>query len=226
MIVVGGYHETASAEFDSDVAVHTALVESETAAALARALQTVKEPYDYRIPEDGDDLEIDDSPYRLLGWISHWTRDSGIDEKDPFRRSIGGIRLRPGKRAGRPVPSTLTALGNFEWRATDGELRFLYEAWSDTANDQDQRRTGDVDSNGYRLWVSVPRLSGILRKRQLDLVVEVMITRRRGTSRHGQKDKDETIRSAKIFILRADGAIEDSGGRVGTWNVPSQRTGA
>ena len=36
--------------------------------ALVRAFQTIDDSWDYRIPSDGNDLEIDAPPYKLVGW--------------------------------------------------------------------------------------------------------------------------------------------------------------
>ena len=62
-IVVEGYHDTRSYEFRSSAWVHSALISPETARALVRALQTVNDSWDYRIPPEGDKLEINVPPY-------------------------------------------------------------------------------------------------------------------------------------------------------------------
>jgi hypothetical protein len=42
---------------------------TDTAAALVRALQCMEDSWDYKLPEGGESFEINDPPYRLLGWL-------------------------------------------------------------------------------------------------------------------------------------------------------------
>ena len=51
------------------IVVHSALVSPERSLSLLRALQTTKNVYDYKIPDAGDNLEIDHAHYKLKGWI-------------------------------------------------------------------------------------------------------------------------------------------------------------
>ena len=76
-IVVGGYHDTRSHHFKLSARVHTALVSPDSPTALVRALQTINDSWDYRIPPAGDSLEIDVLPYRLVGWLVGVEHDSG-----------------------------------------------------------------------------------------------------------------------------------------------------
>ena len=60
--------------------MNSALVEPDTAASLMRSLQSAENPYEYGLPYEDTDLEVNVPPYRLLGWL-----DDVI--------SVGGHRL-------------------------------------------------------------------------------------------------------------------------------------
>ncbi len=96
-VIVEARCTTKSSEFRSTVEVRSALVQPETAAALMAALQTIDEPYRYRIPFDGehDSSVIDDPPYRLLGWLAAPYRDSGSTSATRRAMRSTGIGSNP-----------------------------------------------------------------------------------------------------------------------------------
>jgi hypothetical protein len=108
MIVVRSSHETRSPHFMQSVRVETALVSPDTASALVRALQTVNDSWDYRIPLAGDDFEIDVPPYKLLGWLNDVQNDLGIDRRDPPRH--GARNPVPSGREDRDNPQSKVCL--------------------------------------------------------------------------------------------------------------------
>lgn len=63
----------------------SALVSPVTASALARALQTADDSWDYYIPNAGHDLEIHETRYCLKGWLDAREGDLRLDECDTFR---------------------------------------------------------------------------------------------------------------------------------------------
>ena len=77
---------------EESIHVYSALVSSDRSMALLRALQSVDNPHDYRIPDADDDLQIDCEGFQLKGWIVDRSRDSGLDEQDPW---AGAIRYPP-----------------------------------------------------------------------------------------------------------------------------------
>ncbi len=70
----------------------------ETAPALVRALQTASNQWDFRIPDEEDELQIDAPPYSLVGWLAHIGGDAGFDEHDPFRYEVGQTRVKRGRK--------------------------------------------------------------------------------------------------------------------------------
>lgn len=66
---------------------------SERSLSLLRALQTTENVYDYKIPDAGDNLEINHTHYQLKGWIKDITDYYGIDEFDPGQVMSGSRYL-------------------------------------------------------------------------------------------------------------------------------------
>ena len=222
MLVVEGYQNTRYEGFRLEVRIRSALVNPDAALALVRALQTVQEPYDYCIPAEDHDLEIDEKPYQLVGWLAQLDPSDGrIDEQDPFRNTVREDRERPGRIAGEGLTRAVGGDGVVRWSSDEGNVAFVREAWSDVSNvDDDPSRYG-VRSEGDRLRVSVDRLSQVLNSSKMDLVVEVEMTRRNGERKYGRdEDKNEEAIYDRVYLLRRNGSIETAEGRVGTWQVP------
>ena len=226
MVVVSSSHETRSQGFMQSVRVETALVSPDTAAALARAIQTIDHPWHYRIPPAGHDLEIDTPPYKLMGWLADEHHDLGIDEHDSLRYGVHAIRYRPAEKAETVLNLAFVYDGQAKWVET-GRRRtvFVHEAWGDNRGDEPEERfryDQSVRSSGSRLRCDKEALRTFLEEIGLDLVVEVEITRRNkgyGYSRYEEEEAKE-VRFDKVLILRRDGSIEAAEGCLGTWTVP------
>lgn len=226
-IVVGSYHETRSCRFLETVRVATALVSSKTASSLVRALQTVTDSSDYKIPWAGEDLEIRASPYRLIGWLSHQETSSGIDEHDPIGRNVHRLDMVPS-------PETVDALcvdfhldKSALWASRDGQRTVLsYEAWADEPSD-DRHDRGRYDetvrSNGWRLRIDRAALGHLLKRRRLDLIVEIEILRRNMgyEPRYDDEEDAKETRFDRVLLFRSNGDVEGAEGRIRTWQVPS-----
>ena len=63
-----------------------------------RALETVGDPWDYRLPNEGDDVEIDADPYRLIGWLEDKRVEMQFDKNDPLRHQARQPSDLPGER--------------------------------------------------------------------------------------------------------------------------------
>jgi hypothetical protein len=190
-----------------------------------RALQTATDPYDYKLPDEGTDFEINEPPYRLLGWMDDITIDSGIDSKDPFCRTIAGVRLRPGAGVGKDLVQRITSDGNVAWNAMNQSVAFEHTAWSDKPpENRSERRRYRLESEGERLSVSVKTLLSWMFKTEMDLIVSIKFIREEGSGDYEETSKEKRkARTAKIIILRRDGSIETCNGRIGTWQIPGRR---
>ena len=122
-VVVDGSTLRRFADRKEQTSVTTALVAPGKARTLLRALQTMDDSWDYGLPADGDCLhEIDEPPFRLLGWLDRRAGDGRIDEKDPFRSD-------PLRVVNLPGPVVVNACGLR--RATDG-----HPSWSREGSEQ------------------------------------------------------------------------------------------
>jgi hypothetical protein len=92
-LTVACFRERRSRDFNEEIYLRSALVSPETAPALVRALQTVEDYY--RVPTEGEDHEIDQPPYRFIGWLREDYHDSGMDEEDTFRNGVPSHRVHP-----------------------------------------------------------------------------------------------------------------------------------
>lgn len=222
-IVVGSNYDTRSRHFTLSVKVDTALVSSETASSLLKALQTVDNPWDYRIPAFGDDLEIDSPRYKLIGWLSGDYSESGLDERDPFRNEIRAIQCVPSVE----VLSALNLEFSFEnepkWIEISSKKEiFSYKSWSDIRwDDYEERRysNSSVRSDGWRLTIDKNALKSYLNQKDLDLIVEVRIVRKNKDYDYSEYNTKETKEAEfeRLFILRRDGTIEAAERCFGTW---------
>ena len=87
-----GWWTWVSGHREESIHVYSALVSSDRSMALLRALQSVDNPHDYRIPDAEDDLQINFDGFQLKGWIVDRSHDGRLDEQDPW---AGAIRYPP-----------------------------------------------------------------------------------------------------------------------------------
>jgi hypothetical protein len=225
-IVVEGHHENRSRDFSLSVQVRSALVSPETAIPLMRAFQTVDDSWDYHIPLAGDDSEIEISPYKLKGWIVDDRHDLGIDERDPFRYEIRGLEYCPSPDTARLLSLQFICAGRPRWiDIRSRKTVFEYEAWGDTVGYEAESRLrydGTVRSTGARLLCEKTALRTLLNTIDLDLIVEIEITRRNKGYDYSLRDQEKTKESKfdRVLLLRRDGTIESAEGCLGSWTAP------
>ena len=227
LIVVGGHRDTRSRNFRTSARIETALVAPDTAASLARALQTVDDSWAYRIPPAGDDLEIDTPPYKLVGWLVRTRGDLGIDERDPFRHEVDRIECSPSNKTTEALNLDFAVENQPKWVGSGSRrIVFGYEAWGDSRGDErEQRLRHDeaVRSSGWRLRANREALWAFLNEVNLDLIVEIEITRGNRGYGHWEHDEEKAkeARFDRVILLRRDGTVEAAEGRIGTWALPS-----
>jgi hypothetical protein len=219
-IIVDAHHTTYASDFRSQVTVRSALVQPETAGALMRALQTTEEPYRYWIPydRDRDGGQVDEPPYRLLGWIGLSESDSGLDKSDPERNQVSGNHCKPGREAERGLTKRVSSDGIIEWLGHASTVEYSYRQWSDSNDDDEESRSRITRSNGSRLYVTIDNLRTHLRRIGLDLLVKVELDRKKGDRYAGVREEETAeTRFDRIVLLRRDGTIESAEGPLGTW---------
>jgi hypothetical protein len=225
-VVVGGHCDTRSRTFRSSTRVETALVSPDAAASLARALQSLDDSWSYRIPPAGDELEIDAPPYKLVGWLVRTRGDLGIDGRDPFRYEVDRIECGPSDKTMARLDLGFRRQDRPTWvKKRSRERIFIYEAWGDNRGDERERALRydeAVRSSGWRLRIGKEDLRRFLNEMNLDLIVEVEVTRGNSAHDHWRDDEEKAkeARFDRVVVLRKDGAIEAAEGRIGTWTAP------
>lgn len=224
-VIVASYVSGSKGKQRWTMNVSSALVSSETAPALLRALQSIDNAWDYKIPDEGDHLEIDADPYRLVGWLSYPERDGKLDDDDILRRHVGAIVAKPGVKVSKTLKLQNECDDSGCWIDPDGAISFRYVAWSDDISDEASRYpSGFRRSYGHRLLASRAAIQDFLTAQGMDLIIEVDLTRRTGDSYGGDDSKDpKEAQYDFIVILRKDGTIESADGGLGAWAVSSPR---
>ncbi len=227
-LVVNSYHDIRSSNHSSSVRISSSLVGLDSGLSLIRALQTSDDSYDYRLPPANHELEIDDDPFLLRGWISEHSGDTRLDEKDVFNHGVRLIESTPSDNVVQMLGLCRSGSYPVSWLdSANGERVFLYEAWGDVRDDSRQREHiygEDVISNGHRLKVSLHNLKHYLDKVGFDLVLEVEITRRvtkDGITEYNEEPEKEA-RYARLYLFRRTGEVFTAEGCVSTWTTSSE----
>lgn len=223
-VVIESQYETFSYNFRNSVEVRTALVSSETSEALMRALHTA-ESWSYNIPKSGNEFEINQPPYQLLGWLGYGKGELRIDDDDPLRYGVKAIQTYPSEKLAKILNLKFIHGNTIRWIDSNRESTALaYEAWGDTRGDEPDNRltySSSLRSDGWRLRITKESLDTVLKTMEMDLIIEIQITRKNynyGQSRY-DKDKEKTVESKKILLIKKDGTIESAEGRLGTWKA-------
>ncbi len=220
-VVVEGSFERRAGDRIERVSVSSALVEPATGHSLVRALQTMGDSGDYRLPDEGEECaEIDEASYRFLGWLQTSDRDDGIDRVDPFRGHAFKIISRPGQRVAGACGLMRDGAGRPRWSNGQAEHpMFVYEVWGVDAEDEEQYRDGFAVA-GRRLVAHKEQLLDFLREESLDLMIEVEVERRERQNRRYTGEKEDGRREgrfARLYLLGGGGNLEIAEGCLGTW---------
>lgn len=227
-IVVAGRYTAHFPKREANIRISSALVSPETAPALVRALQTASNPWDFRIPDEDDFLEIDLPPYCFLGWIAYVEGDKRFDEHDPFRYEVSQIRAKPGRQLAEALGLVPQADSHRTWICHDtDEAAFIYEAWCDEPSPEADYYHRNIRSDGWRLWARADMVRSFIANGGWDLICEVQVERRL-RNEYGRSYEADTKRKTheKILLFRANGSVADAKGRVGSWADVSQRAGS
>lgn len=210
LIVVAAHHSVGSPEFSETVRVMSSLVNPDGARSLVAALQTAKNPHDFRLPyENEEDFEFGEAGFVLTGWLEQIERMSeGIEHHDPLRRITRDHR-RPGEDFTKRTRGAWNSTG-LSFLAPTGESLARTTVWADEAHEDSQSVLGPY-SDGYVTEVRIGDLRHYLEKREMHLVMGVEIQRdiRQRRSREPVNFRPPRIR---IYMLRSDGVLEWLGG--------------
>lgn len=220
-LVVNAHVERRNADRRETIRVCSALVESATGLSLLRALQTMNDSWDYKLPDDGEgDHELRKEPYRLLGWLRSSTWDTGIDGQDPMRGYAVAVKTAPGQRVTKACRLVRDTSGSAQWTAKgQQEPMFMFETWQNGSDDE-ARHLSHQETTGYRLLANKAQLQAFLIAQKMDLIIEVEITRRGQKNRTWSNDQDEAQEDRKftrLYLIRSNGKLEVTTGNLGAW---------
>lgn len=220
-LIVSGYYTMRYQKYQSRVRITSALVSPATAPALLRAMQAMPNSFDYKIPDQDDELEINHGKYRLIGWLENINLDIELDQFDLLRREVKRLEVRPGRDVIKSMQLTNKAGNLGRWIDNAGNIAFRYVAWSDEFSEAAIRKKSQfIRSDGYRLNINIAILKKFLEAKQMDLLIEVDLNRE-AIIDNDYDNHDPTVRKARrlarVFLLRADGSIDTASGPAGTW---------
>ena len=204
-----GSWQAVSGRREERVYITSALVASDRSFALQRALQTATDPRDFRIPDAEDEMEIDNSGFRLKGWVEDHDVETRRDKLDPW---AGAIRFPPLRPAGLVLdlfqlqPDTESRVWQIEVEGERKEVLWS-QIWGSGGNEESPYYETE-GAHGRRVQASRAFIVELLGKVKMDLIVEVQIERRLlrlRDERSGYESPEYFAPGHKIFLLRDDG---------------------
>ncbi len=201
-----GRWEWVSGRREESVRVYSALVSPGRSMALLRALQSVGNPHDYRIPDADDDLQVDFEGFQLRGWIADRSRESGLDEQDPW---AGAIQYPPPQPAAYII-ELMKLNSDAEHRRWFVQGDCIDIAWSQTWGHFQDEDNDEKNECGERFQASFKFIVSLLHALEMDLIVEIEIERHLRYSRWERSNDNDTgfiPPSARLFLIKSDGCI-------------------
>ena len=224
-VVVNGFSSRRMSDRIESIRISSALATGATAGALLRALATMCDSWDYKLPTESEPrAEIDQPPYQFLGWLREYHNDSscGIDGKDPFRVYGLGVCSRPGRGVMESCRLQEDAGDGFRWVGDQiSTPMFLYHAWGRPDEEEDENRRPLVVA-GYRLLAHKEQLQRFLGTEEKDLIVEVDVSRRERKKR-SYDNKEGRTEVVQLYRLGAGGNLEVAERCLSAWTGDSQR---
>ena len=221
-VVVSGLSSRRMSDRIESIRISSALGTGATAGALLRALATMCDSWDYKVPTESEPrAEIDQPPYQFLGWLREHHNDSscGIDGKDPFRVYGLGVCSRPGRGVMESCRLQEDAGDGFRWISDQiSTPMFLYHAWGRPDEEEEENRRPLVVA-GYRLLAHKEQLQQFLGTEEKDLIVEVEVSRRD----RPYDNKEGRTKVVQLYRLGAGGNLEVAERCLGAWAGDSQR---
>ena len=198
-LLVNGHIYRAHDKNTESIYVSSALVEPEKAFSLLRALQTCANSSNYKIPDEGEDLEIDAHGFQLKGWINELTAEwGGVDELDPLQARLCKSIHKVNQDFLDWAEAKVSEDGRRTYLAKDPKtIIALFENWNDFKH---KRYEYGLKTEGNRLFVDKEYLLDFLSKKQKCLILECQIRR------SGEKDDRGYYPGyARLYLLKPNG---------------------
>jgi len=206
IVPYGGYTRYFGENYES-ASIRSAIVTPKTAEALLRALQTAKDHYDYRIPLEDDDLQIEEENFQLIGWLRSISSEyEGLDKNDPFANELEKGYILFGNEVERIFE--LNYSNDFKLAFLNEKKVFEFQNWSD----KKEYRYSSHGSSGNLLKVESNFLVDFLQKRNMYLLIECTISRHL-KDRSYTFEKLERVNNAKLYLIKNNGDVKTIRGR-------------
>jgi hypothetical protein len=187
-----------------EICVWSALVAPDHAGDLQRALAAASDPYDWKLPAEGEEqFEVGLGAFDLRGWLAHpYDPRETLAEHDPYGHGMRTMLPMPGRRF-REVTRTTADSHGFALVTQDGALVAHAEQWADPKHNSEARQ---ATSSGYRVHVDRAALLNHLAQTGTNLIVEVQIGRYRSDAR----GSGYRPRRNRIYLIDASGRVTAS----------------
>ncbi len=190
------------------ISVRSAIVTPRTSESLLRALQTAKDNYDYRIPLENDDLQIEEDKFNLVGWLTQISSEhEGLDKNDPFTKGESRSYILLGKAVEKFFNIKYTK--DFKCAYNKKEIVFEYQNWSD---ENDRKFYDSFESSGALTKVKCNFLLEFLRESGMNLILECTISRML-KERNYDFDRANRKNKAKLYLIKSNGEVKTIRGR-------------
>lgn len=207
IVVYNGYTRHFG-ENNETVSVRSAMVSSQTSESLLRALQTAKDHFDYRIPLENDNLQIDEGRFKLIGWLKEINSEhTELDKNDPFANGVGKSYILLGKEVEKTFHINYSE--DFKQAFYKKEKIFEYQNWSD---ENERQNYNSFESSGVLALIDIKFLLNFLKKRELCLIIKCTISRHLKERDYSYK-KSQRKNEAKIYLIKSNGEVKTIRGR-------------
>ncbi len=190
------------------VSISSALVSTNTAESLLRALQTTENCYDYHIPLEGEEAEVHVQNFELIGWLkTKYSENDEIEKNDPFVNQIDKNIVLFGKE----VEDLFNIAYSDDLKVVTHNDRIVarFSNWNDL---KDHLHYGELKSAGNTLAVEKSFITDFLQKRKMCLIIKCHISRKfDDRDRHRSSEENKYI--AKLYLIYPHGEVKSLNGR-------------
>jgi hypothetical protein len=194
----------------------SALVSSDTAEGLLRALHTTKDSYDYNLPLEKEIKDIDcdafeDINFNLSGWLrAHISEFEGLDSNDSlFTNTAKGYF-----KFGKIVHSILNVEYDhlYSRGLFNGEEVSVYENWNEISDEKYRKYSTELETSGCLLKVKKEFILNFLKACQKSLIVRCLIERQLPERYYRERNSDNR-HQVKLYLIKPDGTVKTLRGR-------------
>lgn len=174
LAVYGGWEEHVNSKYET-YSVRTALVKSETAESLLRALTTCSDPHNFKLPHYQERrMEIEKDYFQLKGWVIGTDLSPMLDQYDPFAEDLPFSLLEIGEQI--QLDMNIIPSNNGKGYIKNNhnkELVIFSRQWSSSGKDQNK----NPEQRGSRMNCSLDFLQEICRAKDIEIIFEVQVER-------------------------------------------------